>query len=149
MRYFLGLQIQRLSGELPCFMHLYWNRYHNITGWTVSVLARQSVFLSLLTSHPALSLYRNLPCLRPSLWLHNRSSPGQAITQFFIIAAELKAIRNTTLVLSFTDILAMFHCRRGLSCLTTTDYFRSLSGKHALHSQRTVILHFGTAANYP
>lgn len=28
--------------------------------------------------------------------------------------------------------------------VTTTDYFRSLSGKHALHS-RTVVLHFGTA----
>lgn len=55
------------------------NRYLSATGWTVPVLYRQSVFLSLLTWHPALSLYRNLPCLRPSLWLHDRNSPGRFI----------------------------------------------------------------------
>ena len=53
------------------------NRYLSATGWTVPVLYRQSVFLSLLTWHPALSLYRNLPCLRLSLWLHDRNSLGR------------------------------------------------------------------------
>lgn len=55
-------EVPRHSGEV-CFFGGHalctLNRYLSATGWTVPVLYRQSVFLSLLTSHSALSLYRN------------------------------------------------------------------------------------------
>lgn len=101
------------------------NYYRSATGLTVPVLYRQSVFLSLLTWHPAPLICHNLPCLLPSYSFMIATVQCESDTQFFtIITTELKAIGIPALGAFLHRYSAfMFPLRpEGLSCNHMSAY---------------------------
>lgn len=114
------------------------NRYPSATALLCRTICRRNAFPPTSVSHPARLNCHSLPCLVPSLWTHDRSSPARTLPAVFRRCRRRTQSHLNTSAYRFLPprFCSFAHASVFLVChATTTGHARSLSCKAIWRSQ--------------